>query len=132
MNTSTMNKVDGILVELPKYLGAACIGTTTHYGLLAFLVKPGGFDPVVASTCGAAVGATLIYLLHYYLIFRSGKKHREAAIRFYLVAGAGLLLNAAVLSTGINLLGWSLGPAQVLATLNQFWVGYTVNRRWTF
>ncbi|EKD40639.1 MAG: hypothetical protein ACD_74C00278G0001, partial [uncultured bacterium] len=41
MNTSTMNKVDTILVELPKYLGAAFIGTTAHYGLLAFLVKPG-------------------------------------------------------------------------------------------
>ena len=132
MNTSTMNKVDGILVELPKYLGAGLIGTVAHYSLLAFLLRSAGFDPVVASTWGALAGATLIYLLHYYLTFSSGKKHREAAIRFSLVAGGGLLLNAAVLSTGINLFGWSLGPAQVLATLNQFWVGYAVNRRWTF
>ena len=96
------------------------------------VLRSAGFDPVVASTWGALAGATLIYLLHYYLTFSSGKKHREAAIRFSLVAGGGLFLNATVLSTVINLLGWSLGPAQVLATLNQFWVGYTVNRRWTF
>lgn len=118
--------------QLVKYFGAGATGTALHYLLLAGLVHFTGVKPVPASTCGAIAGAVVIYALNYFITFRSTRAHGLTMIRFGLVAGLGLLINGMALQLALNQLVWPLAPSQILATMLQFSVGFTLNRLWTF
>lgn len=117
---------------LVPYLLVGATGTAVHYGLLFLLVRSGLLAPLAASTCGAAAGATVIYLLNYHLTFRSTKSHLKTLVRFLLVAAVGMLFNAAILGLTMSRLEWPLATAQILATGVQFFAAFTANREWTF
>ena len=122
----------GVALELSRYLTASVIGTVVHYGLMMALVYLAATDEVVASTCGAIVGAIIIYVLNYYVTFRSTKTHQVAAIRFAIVAILSVVLNGLVLKGLLTWLDWHTMLLQGVTTLVVFGLTYLLNQNWTF
>ncbi|MBS7543748.1 GtrA family protein [Ancylobacter oerskovii] len=111
-------------------LGA--LGTLAQYAVLVALASGAGVDPVVASTAGFLTGGVVNYLLARRIAFRSDRPHREAAPRFFLVAGCGLVLNALMMAGFIHWLGLPYLAAQLISTgLLVLW-HYAGNLVWTF
>lgn len=108
------------------------IGTVAHYAVLISFVQSGLAGPVVGSTAGFLVGGLTNYQLSRRIVFRSHKPHHEAMTKFFLIAGIGLVINAALMTLLTGPLGAPYLPAQILVTgLLVLW-HYTGNALWTF
>ena len=114
------------------YAGIGAIGTVGHYATLVLLVQVVHTDPVFASTIGFIVGALINYLLNYRVTFNSKKRHCETLTKFLIVAGLGALINAAIMSTGINMFDIHYLVTQVVATCIVLALNFTANKYWTF
>jgi glycosyltransferase involved in cell wall biosynthesis/putative flippase GtrA len=114
------------------YMGVGAVGTGVHYLTLFALVRWGRLDPVLAATCGYVVGAVVNYVANYHLTFRSSHGHARTMSRFFLIAGAGMGINAAIVALGHR--GWHLHymVSQVAATGVVVVLTYLANRAWTF
>ena len=121
-----------LALELSRYLTASVIGTVAHYCLMMALIYLATIDEVVASTCGAIVGAAIIYVLNYYVTFQSTKTHQVAATRFALVAFLSVVMNGFILKGLLTWLDWHTMLLQGLTTLLVFSLTYMLNRTWTF
>ena len=121
-----------IITQFAKFTVVGAFGTVVHYTILILLVERAGTDPVVGSSIGAIAGAFVNYFLNYYFTFRSNRRHAEAIVQFYIVAGTGFLLNALLMWLIADLLGVYYLLAQLVTTglvlLWNFWL----NRIWTF
>ena len=115
-----------------SYAGAGAIGTAAHYAVLIGLVQLAGAGAVTASTAGAILGALVNYALNHRFTFASRRAHRSALPRFLAVAGAGVLLNAAVMAAMLALAPPHYLVAQIVATGAVLVAGFVANRRWTF
>jgi putative flippase GtrA len=114
------------------YLGVGLVGTGGHYLTLVALVRWAGLDPVLATTCGFAVGAIINYFANYHLTFRSRQGHAGTMGRFFVIALAGLGVNAGVMALGHRGLGLHYLVSQILATGTVVVLTYLGNRFWTF
>lgn len=118
-----------------RFVGYACVGaagTTVQYLVLVALVSMHALEAVAASCVGAVAGAIVNYCLNYRFTFRATHAHRKAAPRFFLVAGAGLGLNGALMSV---LTHWARLPwwlAQCATTACVLVLTYTASSIWTF
>ena len=119
-------------VQMVNYLGASVAGTLVHYSLLIILIRSLTLNPLWASTSGAIAGALVIYVLNYFVTFRSIKGHLSASSRFFLVAAICTVVNGWMLNIALTQMNWSLAPAQVFATGAQFSIGFAIHRVWTF
>lgn len=129
---SSQGAFRGLALEMSRYLTASVIGTAAHYCLMVVLLYLAEVDEVVASTVGAIVGAVIIYVLNYYVTFRSTKTHQVAATRFALVALLSVVMNGLVLKGLISWLDWHTMLLQCITTLTVFGLTYLLNRAWTF
>lgn len=108
------------------------IGTAAHYAVLIGLVQFGFAGPVLGTTAGFLVGAFVNYQFSRHVVFRSSKPHGEAMTKFLLVAGIGMVLNAALMALLTHVLAAPYLPAQILVTgLLVLW-HYGGNAIWTF
>lgn len=121
-----------LALELSRYLTASVIGTVTHYCLMMALIYLATVDAVVASTCGAIIGAVIIYVLNYYVTFRSTKTHQVAATRFAIVAVLSVVMNGLILKGMLTWFDWHTMMLQGITTLTVFGLTYLLNRTWTF
>ena len=121
-----------LALELSRYLTASVIGTVAHYCLMLVLIYLATVDEVVASTCGAIVGAVIIYILNYYVTFQSTKTHQVAATRFALVAFLSVVMNGLILKGLLTWFDWHTMLLQGVTTLIVFGLTYLLNRTWTF
>jgi putative flippase GtrA len=108
------------------------VGTTAHFAVFVALVAAAGVSPLIATTAGAIVGATINYALNYRITFASRVGHALALRKFIAVAAAGVLVNGAVVGFGTSVLGAHYLLAQVVATSVVLVLGYAANRAWTF
>ena len=115
-----------------RYASAGAIGTTAHFAILAALVHLAGIAPVIASTAGAVAGALINYAVNHRFTFESRRTHTVALPRFFVVASAGVALNAIVMATLLALAPLHYLVAQAVATGIVLVTGYVANRRWTF
>lgn len=121
-------------VHLSRFVRFAVVGgvaTAIQYALLILLVRGFGMAPTPASSIGFVLSAVVNYLLNYRFTFQSNRPHGPAAAKFGLLAGAGLLINAAIMhlmvAAGVHYL-----LAQVCATgVVLFW-NFVGNSIWTF
>ncbi len=107
------------------------IATAIQYAILILLVRSFGMAPTPASSIGFVLSAFVNYLLNYRFTFHSRRPHVPAMAKFGLLAGTGLLINAAIMH-------WMVGAgvhyllAQVCATgVVLFW-NFIGNSLWTF
>jgi putative flippase GtrA len=122
----------GIALELIRYLAASTTGTAVHYCLMMALVYLSDINKVTASTCGAIVGAIIIYVLNYYVTFQSTNRHKMAALRFSIVSALSVVLNGLTLKGLLVLFDWHYMLLQVATTILVFGFTYILNRKWTF
>lgn len=108
------------------------IAAVAHYGTLIGLVEFAGATPVPASLAGFGAGALVSYGLNYRYTFQSQKQHREALLKFLVVAGIGFFINGALMGLFTGTLAMHYLPAQVLTTGAILIWTFSCNRFWTF
>ena len=124
--------VTALLRQFVSFTGVGFVSAIGHYGLLIALVQFAGFAAVPASAAGALFGASINYALNYRFTFRSSKRHREAVLKFAVIAGVGLVLNTLFMWVGVELVGAHYLLSQVVTTgLVLIW-SFAGNRYWTF
>lgn len=114
-----------------RYAVMGAIGTLLHYATLLMCVEAFGLSPTVGAVSGATIGAIANYALNYHLTFASRAQHRTTFPRFVAVA----LLGIAVSGFGVRAAtdaGASYLLAQALCTVIVLFLGYLLNRAWTF
>lgn len=114
------------------FTGIGAIGTVGHYATLILLVQALHADPVIATTIGFTVGALINYLLNYRITFNSNKRHREALTMFFSVAALGAVINALIMTAGINISDQHYLVIQVIATSIVLVFNFIANKYWTF
>ena len=114
-----------------RFAAVGAIATAIQYGLLILFVRAFGMAPTPASSIGFALSAAVNYLLNYRFTFHSDRPHGPAAAKFGLLAGTGLLINAAIMCVLI-VAGVHYLIAQLCATgVVLFW-NFMGNTVWTF
>lgn len=114
------------------FSGIGAIGTAGHYATLIFLVQVIEADPVFATTFGFVVGAVINYLLNYRITFNSNKRHRETLTKFFSIAALGAVINAAIMTVGMNMFDVHYLIIQVMATCFVLAFNFSANKYWTF
>ncbi len=114
------------------YAGIGAIGTVGHYATLILLVQAIHTDPVFATTIGFVIGALINYVLNYRITFNSNKRHREALTKFLAVASLGAVINAAIMTAGLNMVDAHYLIIQVIATCIVLILNFITNKYWTF
>ncbi|MFI5402157.1 MAG: GtrA family protein [Planctomycetota bacterium] len=125
----------GCRVLLGRFLlfaAVGAVGTLAHYAVMIALVEVLRVPPVPASVGGFLVGMAVNYMLNYRYTFRSDKRHREAAAKFFVVGCCGLGLNAALMYLGAGTLGIHYLVAQLAATAVVLLWNFGANQLWTF
>ena len=118
--------------QFARFTGVGFTSAAGHYALLIALVQGADVSAVTASAAGALLGAWINYSLNYHFTFRSVKQHREAVLKFTVVAAMGLALNTLLMWIGVELIGAYYLLSQVVATgLVAIW-SFTGNRCWSF
>lgn len=122
------------MTQLTRFMRFALVGaaaTAIQYALLVLLVRGFGMAPTPASALGFSSSAIVNYLLNYRFTFRSDRPHAPAAAKFGALAGAGLLINTAIMhaltSAGVEYL-----LAQAFATAVVLCWNFAGNSIWTF
>jgi putative flippase GtrA len=124
--------VVALIRQFVNFTGVGFISAIGHYGLLITLVQIASVPAVPASAAGALLGAWINYTLNYRYTFRSGKRHREAVLKFAAVATVGLVLNTLLMWVGVELIGAHYLLSQIVTTgLVLIW-SFAGNRYWTF
>ena len=127
-----MTELRLIANQFLRFATVGGIATAIHYLILVALVQGVNMNAVWASTIGFIISAVCNYLLNYRFTFRSNVEHRRAVIKFFVVAGVGLMLNSLTMLITTEYMGLHYLLAQVLATgLVLLW-NFTGNRLWTF
>ena len=121
-----------LLAQFLRFSGVGVIGTAAHYLTLITLVELGSINTVVASSCGAIVGALVNYILNYHYTFRSDKRHHEAMVKFFVIAGIGFVCNGLLMALLAEYLGINYLIAQVITTGIVLLWNFIGNRLWTF
>lgn len=121
-----------LMRQFVKFTGVGFVSAIGHYGLLIALVQAAAAPAVPASAAGALLGAWINYSLNYRYTFRSTRQHREAVLRFAVVAAVGLVLNTLFMWVGVEFIGVHYLLSQVVTTgLVLIW-SFAGNRYWTF
>lgn len=120
------------LGQFIRFAGIGGVCTALQYLILILLVKLFDVYPVTASTIGYIISALLNYQLNRVYTFLSDAGHSYALPRFFAIAFAGLLLNAAVLGCMHSFLGMHYILSQIVATAITLIWNFIANRTWTF
>lgn len=119
-----------MFVKFTSFALVGVLGTAAHYLVLYLLVETQGYNPVLASACGAFAGLLVNYVLNFKLTFNSTQAHTRTFPKFALIALCGMAFNVALMAV--------LTPhfyylyAQVLTTLLVLHWNFFANTLWTF
>jgi putative flippase GtrA len=117
--------------QFSSFAACGAVATLAHYILLVSLVQQFASPPIIASSAGFLLGATVNYVLNYHFTFRSTKPHRKAMWKFYVAASIGALINAAFM-TMLIFASLHYLLSQVIATTIVLLWSFIINRSWIF
>ena len=120
------------ITQFIRYAGIGAIGTAAHYLTLILLVQFLKIDPVTASAYGFIVGGFVNYFLNYRITFKSDIPHKQAILKFFVIAFIGLAINSMVMTVAIEFFKLHYLPSQVIATGVVLVWTFLGNRLWTF
>jgi putative flippase GtrA len=115
-----------------RYGIVGIIGTILHIGTLALLVEQFSVDPVLSSVMGFLLALIVSYLLNFFWVFNTRRKHRVAGLRYAVVSISGLILSTLIMYIVVDILQWwygwgALGIILVVPASN-----FLLNYLWTF
>ncbi len=108
------------------------VGTGGHFLTLILLVEFAGLSAVWATTAGFMVGALINYVLNYHFTFKSDKAHREAMLKFFIVALVGAGMNMLIMYIGVDILVQFYLLVQIAASSVVLLWTFSANKLWTF
>jgi len=108
------------------------VGTGGHFMTLILLVEFVSVSAVWATTAGFMVGALINYFLNYHLTFKSDKAHREAMLKFFIVALVGAGINMLIMYIGVDILVQFYLLVQIAASSVVLLWTFSANKLWTF
>jgi putative flippase GtrA len=118
-----------------QFLRFALVGTAatiTTYAILIVGVEGLHINAVAASVTGYLLGIGVNYFLNYRYTFGSDQHHHVVIPKFLAVMMVGMFINAAVMYTGTNWLGFHYMLAQLAAVVIVLMLSFTANRFWAF
>ena len=115
-----------------RYTAVGFVATAAHYAVLIALVELARVPAAIAATVGAIVGALVSYACNRAFTFPDDAARRLSFIRFCVVAAIGVALTAAIVYTGVDVLGFGYLVSQVVATGVVLVTGFALNRWWSF
>lgn len=118
-----------------QFLRFALVGTAatiTTYAILIIGVEGLHINAVAASVTGYLLGIGVNYFLNYRYTFGSDQHHHVVIPKFLAVMMVGMFINAAVMYTGTNWLGFHYMLAQLAAVVIVLMLSFTANRFWAF
>ena len=119
--------------QLFIYGALGLVGTAGHYLVLFLLVEYGAVAVLTSSSAGFVTGAVINHELNRRFLFhRTQRSYRASAVRFFIVAAAGFLVNLSVMFVLADIFSVYYLIAQVVATGLVFLVTFLVNKFWTF
>lgn len=112
----------------------ALAATIVDFGTLATLVEIGGLFYVIATACGAVLGAVTNFILNKYWAFEHGHGRLSAqGFRYALVSGCSLLLNTGLVFCLTDFLGMMYLKSKLVAALIVGWGwNYPLHRYFVF
>lgn len=132
MNLDRSATRPGLSTRLVRFLLVGGLATVLMYVLLVIGTEILGIVPVISSALAYLLSALANYALNHRFTFRSDQAHRVALLRFAIVSGSGLLLNALIMFVGTELYSWHYLIAQVLATICVLFWNFLGSQLWTF
>jgi putative flippase GtrA len=134
MSVSSFSKgaIAAVPHQLARFIVAGALGTTAHYVLLIGLVEMLHWRPVIASSAGMLIGASINYVLNRNFVFRSQASHYRGLPRFLTVAASAFGLNALVMAVAAESTALPYLAAQVLSTGIVTMMTFAAHRAWTF
>jgi len=118
--------------EFFLFAAIGVVGTAGHFLTLVFLVECAGVSAVVATTAGFIVGALINYFLNYHFTFKSDKAHREAMLKFFMVALIGAGMNMLIVFMGVEIMAIHYLLVQLVASSIVLIWNFSANKLWTF
>ena len=119
--------------QLFAYGALGLVGTAGHYLILYLLVEFRGLSVLVSTSAGFVTGAIINHELNRRFLFhKTQRSYSGSAIRFFIVAAAGFLVNLSVMYVLTGIFSVYYLSAQVVATGLVFLVTFLVNKLWTF
>ncbi|MCR8915804.1 GtrA family protein [Marinobacter panjinensis] len=121
------------LNQLFTYGALGLVGTASHYLVLYLLVEIAGLAILISSSAGFVTGAIINHELNRRFLFhRTQRSYGGSAVRFFLVAAAGFIVNLSVMYVLTIVFSTYYLVAQVAATGLVFLATFLVNKLWTF
>lgn len=117
---------------LVKFLLTGGVATLLQYAALWFGVEMLYLPAAVASGSGYLVGSVVSYIMNYYFTFDSDRSHVGTAARFYIMVGAGWLINVVVVGGLADWLELNKWVAQLSATTLALIWNYYSSSNWVF
>ncbi|WP_162592091.1 GtrA family protein [Variovorax sp. PBL-E5] len=99
-----------------KFLIVGSLATAIHYSVFYGLYRIAGLPAVPSTSAGFAASAVFNFAANYRFTFRSRARWDMAALRYVLIAGIGLLINALIFSALHEWGGLGSSYSQLLAT----------------
>lgn len=119
--------------QLFIYGALGLVGTAGHYLVLFLLVEFAELAVLISSSAGFVTGAVINHELNRRFLFhRTQRSYSGSAVRFFMVAAAGFLVNLSVMYVLTDVFSAHYLIAQVVATGLVFLVTFLVNKLWTF
>jgi putative flippase GtrA len=121
-----------IVAQFIKFGLVGVSNTVIAFGIYTVLLKAFGVWYIAASGIGFAVGAVNGFLLNRSWTFRGHAGGSNAALRWMVVQGCGLMINLGLVYLLVSHGGMDKLSGQAIATAIVVVLTFFVNRRWTF
>lgn len=121
-----------LIRQFSSFAGVGLVATAVHYAVLIGLVEWAAVSAVAAALAGYGAGGVVSYWLSRRHVFRSERRHEEAAWRFALVAFVGFWLTYFFMSLFVDIGGAPYLPAQAATTGVVMLWSFVAHRMWTF
>lgn len=130
----TQPSLRNLALELFGYGIASAIALGVDIGILKALVSWAGWHYLVAATVSFTVGAVVAYILSVNLAFGSRRvANRSIELLIFVALGVvGLLVNAAVISVCVRVVGLAVLQAKLVAAICTFLTNFAVRRALLF
>jgi putative flippase GtrA len=122
----------GLARRFLRFATVGASGTAVQYAVLWAGVSLFDISAAIASAIGYLLGTVSNYLLNYLFTFESGKSHKEAATKYYIVLGVGWCINNTLMAYLVGFHGWNYWIAQIVTTgIGLLW-NFTGSQWWAF
>jgi putative flippase GtrA len=123
-----------LILELLGYGLVSAAALAVDIAVLRLLVEQAGWHYLPASALSFITGAGVAYILSVRFVFRNRQlSNRPLEFAYFLALGvAGLLVNTAVLSLAISVVGLGLVAAKLVAAVCTFAANFTLRRTLLF